>query len=232
MNPFLLYSLAFSLVIFSACNKNTDSIKSTQSGVMAFNLIPDKVSVGFLVSNYNLTNASLSYPNYTGNYLSVNSGQGNIQLIDASANSLLSTDSYIFEPGKYYSLFAVGANGNYKNVIVNDNFDSLSAVSGNAFIRYINAIPDSSQATVMVTANENNVINEPASYTDVSDFKEVAPGDIPVKVNSDMGNFSAERTITLEKDKIYTILLMGIPAETDTTKSVQIKYIQNGTVTP
>jgi hypothetical protein len=40
------------------------------------------------------------------------------------------------------------------------------------------------------------------------------------------------RTVTLEKDKVYTVLLVGIPGQTDTTKSVQIKYIANGTLTP
>jgi hypothetical protein len=40
------------------------------------------------------------------------------------------------------------------------------------------------------------------------------------------------RTVTLEKDKVYTVLLVGIPGLTDKTKSVQIKYIANGTLTP
>ncbi len=38
--------------------------------------------------------------------------------------------------------------------------------------------------------------------------------------------------MALEKDKVYTLLLTGMPNATDTTKAVKIKYIVNGTVTP
>ena len=229
---YVLYLLAFTVFIFSACKKDNPNFNNTQSGLMAFNLIPDEASIGFAVSNNNLINSPLSYSNYTGNYLSISSGQRDIQSFEASTDSVLATASYNFEPKKYYSIFAVGANGMYKNIIVNDNFDSLSTTSGNAFVRYINAIPDSSGAGVTITANGTDVVNQPASFGTVSDFKEIAPGDISVKVNNSELAIAADRTITIEKNKVYTILLMGLPGVTDTTKAVQIKYIQNGNVTP
>jgi hypothetical protein len=39
------------------------------------------------------------------------------------------------------------------------------------------------------------------------------------------------RTIQVEKDKAYTILLMGIPAAEVTLQAVKIRYIPNGTIT-
>lgn len=229
---YVLCLLASTVIIFSACKKNNDNYNNTQSGLMAFNLIPDKASIGFLISNNNLVNAPLSYSNYTGNYLSITSGQRDIQSFEASSDSVLASASYNFEPKKYYSLFATGITGMYKNIIVHDNFDSLSTTSGNAFVRYINAIPDSAGAVVTITANGTDIVNQPASFGAVSAFKEIAPGDISMKVNNSEEGIAANRTISIEKNKIYTVLLMGLPGETDTAKAVQIKYIQNGTVTP
>lgn len=230
--PYVLCLFAFTIFIFSACKKDNDHFNDTQSGLMAFNLIPDEASLGFSISNNILTNSPLSYSNYTGTYLSVTSGQRDIQSFDAASDSVLATASYNFEPKKYYSIFAVGANGMYKNIIVKDNFDSLSTTSGNAFVRYINAIPDSLGAAVTITANGTDIINEPASFGKVSDFKEVTPGDISLKVNNSEQGIAADRNITVEKNKIYTVLLMGLPGVTDTAKAVQIKYILNGSVTP
>jgi len=42
---------------------------------------------------------------------------------------------------------------NYKNVIVADNLDSLPTLTGNAFVGYVNAIPDSSGQTITINAN-------------------------------------------------------------------------------
>jgi hypothetical protein len=35
----------------------------------------------------------------------------------------------------------------------------------------------------------------------------------------------------VDQQKAYTILLMGQPNQTDSTKAVQIRFIENGTVT-
>jgi hypothetical protein len=228
-----LIALTASIFIFSSCKKDTGVNTNTDtSGLMAFNLIPDSSSsVGFLISGNLLTNSPLAFSNYTGNYLPVYSGTRDVQLINAADDSVQATTSYAFVPTRYYSLFALGANGHYSNLIVNDNLDSLSATSDNAFVRYINAIPDSTKPTVTFSSNGTNVVEEQAPYASISDFKEVTPGDIDLKVNNE-STFSAERTITVEKNKVYTVLLMGLPGQTDTTRAVQIKYIQNGTVTP
>jgi len=99
-------------------------------------------------------------------------------------------------------------------------------------VRYVNAIPDSTLLpTVTISSNGNNVFNTNATFPSVSDFKGITPGDIAVNVNAESGS-TASRTITVEQGKIYTILLVGQPGATDSTKAVQIKFIQNGQVTP
>ncbi len=228
----LLYVSLFSVIAFSACKKNDVPTPAT-SGLMAFNLIPDTtiVPVVFVFNNSSITNSPLSFNNYTGNYLPVLSGTTSLGVYEANSDSSLTETSYNFEAQKYYSAFAMGANGIYKNIIVQDHLDSLDASSGNAFVRYVNAIPDSSSQKVTVSANGNDVVTGNTSFGDVSGFTAIAPGDISLNVTND-STISADKTISLEKDKVYTVLLTGMPHATDTAKAVQIRYIINGTIAP
>jgi len=218
-------------ILFSACSKfNDDNNTNTPvSGLMSFNLAPDKSAVGISLGGNNLTNSPLAYTNYSGTYQLIYPGNRAVESYDYIKDSTIASVDYNFTADKYYSLFVVGANGNYKNVITNDKFDSLTLKTGKAYVRYINAIPDSTKPTVTLTANGSNIINDNASFTDISDFKEVNTGDVEIKVNNN-ATINASRTITLEQGKVYTILLVGIPGNSDATKSVQVKYITNGSV--
>ena len=100
----LLYLLAFSIFLFSSCQKaqDTDNISST-SGLMAFNLIPDTTfSIAFAFSGISLTNAPLPYTNYTGSYLPINSGAQQLGLYKANPDSLIMNTNVAFEASKYY----------------------------------------------------------------------------------------------------------------------------------
>jgi hypothetical protein len=198
--------------------------------LMAFNLVPDKLSVGIAVSGQSLTNSPLLYTSYTGGYLGIYSGNRDITSYDFNSGTTLATTSQLFADSTNYSVFALGANGNYRNLVVRDNLDSLSSTSGQAFVRYVNAIADSTrQPLVTISSNGADVFNNNAPFATVSEFKGITPGDISVKVSNDTA-INASRTITLEQGKIYTLLLVGLPNQTDSVKAVQIKFIQNGTL--
>jgi hypothetical protein len=216
--------------LLSACKKTLDTgSKPPVAGLMAFNLVPDKSSVSVTVSGQNLTNFPLLYTNYTGGYLGVYAGNRDVVSYDFNSGATLATATQLFDDSTNYSVFVVGANGSYRNLIVKDNLDSLSSTTGEAFVRYVNAIADSTgQPLVTISSNGTDVFNNNAPFATVSDFKGITPGDISVKVNNESVNSS--RTITVEKGKIYTVLLVGIPGQTDSAKAVQIKFIQNGTV--
>ncbi|MGH2648662.1 MAG: DUF4397 domain-containing protein, partial [Ginsengibacter sp.] len=205
---FLLMTIAF-----NACKKTSDTNAHTPAaGLMAFNLVPDSTAVGFSLSGNNFTATPLGYTDYTGNYRSVYTGTRNVTAYNFYTGAALATTSQLFADSAYYSAFAVGTNGNYKNVVVQDNFDSLSAASGDAFVRYINAIPDSTlQPTVTISSGGSNVIDTTAAFSGISNFKGITPGDISINVNTESGA-TANRTITVEQGKIYTILLVGQPA--------------------
>jgi hypothetical protein len=216
--------------LLSACSKfKDDSNNIPAAGLMYFNLAPDQAGIFITLSGNSLNNLPLSYTNYSGAYQTVYPGNRPIQTYSYPSDSAIAEGNSIFTPNKYYSLFVVGANGKYQNVVTNDNFDSLSNTSGKAFVRYINAIPDSSKPAVTIAANGNNVINDNASFSTVSEFRTVDAGEVAVKVNNG-SSIDANRNITLEQGKVYTVLLVGVPGDSDSAKAVQIKYILNGNI--
>ncbi|MGV3765269.1 MAG: DUF4397 domain-containing protein [Chitinophagaceae bacterium] len=226
----LACGVVLSGVFFASCQKDNEGTAVPVSGLMAFNLAPDIANAGITLSGNSLTQAPLAYTNFTGGYLSVYTGNREAQSYDFSQNTTLATSNNVFEDGKFYSLFLVGANDTYRNIIVRDNFDSLSSTSGKAYIRYINAIPDSSQPQVSIVAGGSNIADDAARFGTVSGFMEVNPGEVAISVNNE-SNIDLSRTITLEQSKAYTVLLIGLPGATDTTQQTKIRFIENGRLT-
>lgn len=222
------------LVIFllASCSKfdnDDNNNNSDAAGLMSFNLAPDQNAIGIALSGSNLTNTPLGYTNYSGTYQPIYPGSREVTSYSFQSDSSIVTLNYNFETNKYYSVFFAGNNGVYSNIVTRDNFDSLSSGSGKTFVRYINAIPDSTKPTVTITANGTKVIDAPAGFTSVSDFVAADPGQVAITVKNG-STIDASRTISLEQGKVYTVLLAGIPGATDTTKTVQIKYILNGSL--
>jgi hypothetical protein len=214
------------VLAISACNKdnNNDDVNVPVAGLMAFNLAPDVSSAGVALSGNNLS-SSLPFGSYTGGYLGVYTGDRPVESYNAASGGRLASGSFNFEDSAYYSLFVIGANNNYRNVIVEDKFDELTS-SNQAYIRYINAIPDSSRPTVTIASGGSNVVNEIAAFASVSEFKAVNAGDVAIDVTNG-GTVDVDRTITVESRKVYTVLISGVPGSTG-SDNVQIKYIVNG----
>lgn len=218
-------------ILLTGCLKKNDLGPNTPyAGLMAFNLIPDKDGIGIAIDNNSLTQSPLTYTSFTGGYLNAYIGQRTIGAFNPASDSLFTKNTVTLDTSKYYSLFVVGANGTYSNVFVRDNFDAIPPSSGQAYIRYINAIPDSSKPLVNVTAGGNNVINTNAGFATISDFVPITPGDATVGVNDGTADIHASRTITVEPNRIYTLLLIGQPNATDSSKTVQVRIITNGSL--
>lgn len=225
-------SLMASGLLWTSCNKNDQggNTGSNAAGLMAFNLAPDKPAVSLALSGSVITNVPLGFVNYTGVYLGIYPGTRQVQSYDYNNGNPIYTSTGTFQAGKFYSLFVVGANSNYQHVLVEDVYDSLNASSGEAFVRYVNAIPDSSAPVVNMISAGTEVLNEPASYRHVSEFRAVAPGSLDVAI-SNGSNIQASRTITVTASKAYTILLAGLPGSADPAAAVQIRFVENGTLT-
>ncbi len=217
-------------LLFTACKKNdSDYVRQPAAGLMAYNLAPDKPAIGFTLSGNQLGNLPISYMAFTGGYLPVYPGNRELRSFDYYAGSTLAINNGSFADSGYYSAFLIGANGNYRNLVIKDELAPLTQVAGKAWVRFINAIPDSSVIPT-VTIGEA-AINEIAPYATVSSFVQVNAGTVNAAVNNG-GNISANRTITLAENKVYTILFAGLPNATDPSKTVQVRFIENGSVTP
>lgn len=229
-NANALVVLTMLTLLLSACKKdNADFIRTPAAGVMAFNLAPDQPAVAFTLSGNTLGSSLLGFTNYTGVYLPVYIGNRELRSYDYNSGNTLAITPGVFADSMYYSVFLVGNAGKYENLFVNDKLDSLTTVAGKVWVRYINAVPDS-VSTPIISIGENNV-NEAAAYKTVSSFKLVDAGTVNTSI-SNAGNLAATRALTLTEYKVYTILFTGLPGATDPAKQVQIKFIENGTVTP
>jgi hypothetical protein len=214
----------------AACNKDLDNDNATvpSAGLMVFNLAVDKAPIGVALSGNAISNAPLDYTAYNGGYQRIYTGSRDIEAYDFTNDSVFSKSNFSFQDSSVYSVFVMGNNGSYHNVTVKDNVDS-AASDDQAYIRYVNAIPDSSAPRVSIQAAGSEVSGESAAFGQVSAFIPVAAGDVTIAVSND-DNVLANRTITLESGRAYTALLVGTPDATDTAKKVQIRYIENGTV--
>lgn len=212
-----------------ACNKDlNDSPPPPASGVMVLNLAPDQDAIGLALSSNLLTSTPLSYTNFSGSYRRVYAGQHELSVYDFRRDSILAKGNFDFAVDKLFSVFVTGNKGVYTPVVVEDEVDSTASAE-KAYVRYINAIPDSSAPRVNVTQGGTPVFDATASFRTVSPFVAVNEGSLDVSVNNN-GNISASRTISLQKGRVYTALLIGDPAASDTTRKVQIRYIENGAV--
>ncbi|RYF37333.1 MAG: DUF4397 domain-containing protein [Chitinophagaceae bacterium] len=211
-----------------SCNKK-DAVSTPipAAGVMVFNLAADQPAVGFALSGNVLSNVPLSYTSFNGFYQPVYTGTREIQAFGFN-DSLFAKSSFTFDDQGQYSVFLTGYNGKYQNVTVKDDIDS-NATADKAYVRFINAIPDSVNVPkVTITAGGSTVSDGAAAFNTVVPFTAVAGGDVKIAVTGT--GVSAERTLQLVNGKVYTALLIGVPGATDELKKVQIRYIENGTL--
>ncbi len=223
-----IFGLIVTILLFAACKKNDIENTATPfpvAGVMAFNLASDKPVAGFTLSG-NRLGSVFTYTGYTGTYLPVYSGPREVRAFDYNTGTTIAISSNSFQDSAYYSVFLLGANGNYRNVVVKDDVTSLTPATGKAWVRFINAIPDSS-STLNFTIGSTT---QAAAYATVSGFVQVNAGSINTAVRNS-STIDASRSISIEENKIYTLLFSGLPGATNPEQAVKILYITNGIAT-
>lgn len=227
LSRFTLILLAFASVLFVSCSKNNDNDYDAppSAQLMLYNLAADKPAVGFTISGNQLGNSPLAYTNYSGVYLPIYTGTRELRSFDFNNGATIASRTDTYADSTYYSAFLLGAAGDYRNLVVTDDYSSVVPVSGKAWVRYINAVPDTVTRPDVTIAGTT----EGAVYGSVSAFVQVDAGDVDVAIQS--GTFNTTRTITLAENRIYTVLFVGLPGATDPALAVQAKFIQNGAAT-
>lgn len=214
--------------VFTSCLSDDDNNPPVPvAGLMTYNLSPDNSMVTIGLSG-NVIGPSLPYLSYSGTYMAIFPGNRTVSTYGSSLGIPLASTTYAFNADKYYSMFFMGAQGNYVNVVVNDSLDKLQAQAGKAYIRYVEAIPTVQNLQVTVTDNNAQpVISESANYKDVSDFVTIPADSVTIRVVKN--TLQKERTIYLDERKVYTVLLVGDTLNQG--QNIQIKYLINGKVT-
>lgn len=213
------------VLILAACRKDSGGTRIPAAGVMAFNLAPDRDAVGISLNGNQLTPQPMGFTNYNGMYQQAYTGTREVRSYDVQHDTTLAVSSVDLEDQELYSVFLIGNAGVYRHLIVHDDLDS-SAPATQAYIRFVQAIPDSSDLNITVGGE---MLEQPVRFGDCTPFEGVSGGEVQVSVSNGSG-ISAERTLTLESGRVYTILLVGLPDAEQEEKSVQIRYIQNGAV--
>jgi hypothetical protein len=227
-NLFRKHSLTISLAVLSlfmlaSCSKNDDGgAYVPTAGLMAFNLAPDRPAVSFTLGSSQF-GSTLGYTSYTGSYLPINVGTRQVRAYDVNNGQTLATTTFTFADSSLFSTFLVGYNGVYRTVISTDNGPNVTATPGKAWIRYVHAVADTSARPNVTIAG----MTDQAAFGTVSDFMSVDAGSVTVTISS-AANFEATRTLTLEENKVYTVLFVGIPGNTDPQLEPQVKFIVNG----
>lgn len=222
-----LLVIGSSLLLIS-CKKDKPTPTPGVAGLVAFNLAPDQNQLMVALDGNYFTSTPLLYSRYTGKYFGVYEGDHTIVSFDNASNLDLAKVDFTFKDSGYYSLFFMGYKSLYRNFIVEDNLASIPKSSGKSFIRYLYAIPDSLGAHVTISNAGINTFDENNTYGNITGFKQIEPGNAEVKIKNASGDIDLQRTVDLEENGIYTILLQGTTQSTDTLQKVMINLIKNG----
>ena len=218
-------------LLFGSCKKkDVDNIRTPAAGLMAFNLIPNQGGIGVAIGSNSLTPQALYFNNFTGVYKAVYTGERSLESYSFGSGSTLAKEPHTFKDSSYYTVFVMGANNVYSNVFVEDKLENIpSEDKMKTFVRFVNAVPDSSNSKVTISAGGVDAFNSISAYKEVSQFKEIASGDVIVKMDNE-STIDKSRTIKLEKGKVYTVLLTGMPESTNTDFEIDIKFIVNASL--
>jgi hypothetical protein len=210
-----------SVVLLSSCKKdNPYDFKDTIAANVNFiNASPDAGTTGLYIENILRTPNLVGYGDASG-YNKTFLGEQDIAAKTAAENTLVSSTGQ-FDANANYTVFLVGQSTALGLVMVNDDLTAPS--SGKAKIRFVNASPSASSASLLTSASTGLFSN--VAYRAFSNYMEVTPGTYPFLVMSG-NNRSAASGVTLEAGKIYTIYAKGVIGNGTTPFAVGV-FINN-----
>lgn len=222
--------IAFLVGIFMiSCSTDDDNyyIDPDQiAGFMAINTVTDQESIGVSLSGVRV-GQPLTYRAYTGGYVNIFPGERSTNSFSPYNGNTLSSHTFEFEKGNYYSLFITGRKDDYDNIVVEDSLNDLEVQDGVAYVRYINAIPGEDDTVIEAIGESDSLFKKSAPYQEVSEFIPVKTQEITAKLKTD-DEIEVERKIELEDRKVYTLLIVGDPDSDEEWIQPQIRYIENG----
>ncbi len=142
-----------------------------------------------------------------------------------SATSLLEK-TFELKADSVYSIFVATELEGIDAVIAEDVWEEPSAEK--AQLRFVHLSPDSENVYLEISGSTTPLVAE-STFKSVSEFEEITPGNVTLKVKSTETDEVLIQTGTLEMkgNRVYTLILRGLQAETTGDKKLDIQLVTN-----
>lgn len=193
------------LTLLSSCKKDDayNFEDTLHSRVNLINASPDAPAARLYVDDVLRTPNGVNFGEASG-YNDTFSGDQDVLIKSASGEATLASTNSNFDVETSYTYFLVGQNSSLGTLAVTD--DLVAPASGKAKIRYVNASPNATGATLN---NGTTVVVGAQNFRGVAPSTVVNTGSYTLTVRSGLA-ISAPLNISLESGKIYTIYAKGL----------------------
>jgi hypothetical protein len=142
-----------------------------------------------------------------------------------SATSLLEKD-LVLKVDSVYSIFVVDAGAGIDAILAEDIWAQPTADSTQ--LRFVHLSPDAENVYLEISGSTDPLI-EGATFKSVSDFEKLTPGNFTLKVKSTANDevLIQSGTLELKGNRVYTLILRGLEAESSGTKKLDLQLITN-----
>lgn len=142
-----------------------------------------------------------------------------------SATSLLEKN-FVLKADTVYSVFVADKADGIDAFLVKDIWKDPSAAK--AQLRFVHLSPDTKKVYLELSGSSTPLVSE-SEFKSVSEFKELNPGNITLKVKSKATGETLIQsgTLDLKGNRVYTLILRGQSAESTGIKKLDIQLITN-----
>jgi hypothetical protein len=142
-----------------------------------------------------------------------------------SATALLEKN-FELKADSVYSVFISDEAEGIDAILVEDTWEEPTAEK--AQLRFVHLSPDADEVYLEVSGTTTPLVTE-STFKSVSDFEELSTGNFTLKVKSTETDETLIQTGTLELkgNRVYTLILRGLKAETTGDKKLDIQLVTN-----
>lgn len=142
-----------------------------------------------------------------------------------SATSLLEK-KFELKADSVYSVFISDKTEGIDATLVKDIWEEPTAEK--AQLRFVHLSPDAEKVNLVISGSTTPLVSE-STFKSVSDFEELNKGNFTLSVkSSETGETLIQSgTLELKGDRVYTLILRGLKAETTGDKKLDIQLITN-----
>lgn len=218
------YAMLYSVVVFlmiglAACSDDVsdvldDILPSTRARVI--HLSPDtaEVDVEYELTEVQETIVGLTYKEASP-YTEVSTGTSEVNFKNASGTNLITLDDPDFDSDNYNTVYLVNLSDSLQVI---QSEDDRSANTAMAKVRFVHACVDCPSVDVKKDFPSEEALFANDSFREITDYALVTPGNYSFVITEAGNTVDAVATfdpISLEEDKIYTIVLLGTFDDTD-----------------